>query len=120
MTPAEVADRAREQAEDRAEREHIRPGPATLDDALSQVTDLLVAGKTVDGWTMIDIIDCWLEATPNKEACKQLAATLNVFAENGSASAFWLNALEFQKNIVKSQFPEDSIYALAQSMERGE
>ncbi len=120
MTPSGVADRAREEAEDRAAKQYIRPGPATLDDALSAVTDLLVMGRTVDGWTMADVFDCWLDATPPRDACKKLAETLNVYAEQASASALWLNALEFQKSLVKAHFPEDNIYERAQEMERGE
>ncbi len=120
MMPTEAADRAREEAEDRAERNHVEPSAATLDDALTEVTNLLIAGKTVDGWTMADILDCWLDDTPNREACKQLAATLNVFAEQGSASAFWLNALKWQQSLVKAHFPAEKLYERAQEMERGE
>lgn len=120
MMPTEAADRAREEAEDRAERNYVEPSAEVMADALTDIADRLIAGNTVDGWTMADIFDCWLDGTANKDACKKLAETLNVFAENGSASAFWLNALQWQHELVKAHFPAEKVRERAQEMARGD
>lgn len=118
MIPTEAADRAREQAEDRAERNHIEPDAETLADALTDIADRLIAGKTVDGWTMADVLDCWIDETPTRKSSADLAALLNVFADNGSASAFWLNALDWQHKLVAAHFPTDKVRERAEEMAR--
>lgn len=116
MMPTEAADRAREEAEDRAERNHIEPDAETMADALTDIADRLICGKTVDGWTMADIFDCWLDGADKPHS--DLAQLLNVFADNGSAAAFWLNALEWQHKLVAEHFPAEKVRERAEEMAR--
>ncbi len=116
MIPTEAADRAREQAEDRAERNHIEPSAETLADALNDIADRLICGKTVDGWRMEDVLDCWLNDA--LKPLSELAQQLNVFAEGGSAPAFWLNALEWQHKLVAAHFPAEKVRERAEEMAR--
>ncbi len=87
-----------------------------MDDALSEITDLLICGKTVDGWRMENVLDCWLNDALKPHS--ELAQLLNVFAEDGSAPAFWLNALEWQHKLVKQYFPAEKVREKAEEMAR--
>lgn len=77
-----------------------------LAEALDQITDLLIAGRTIDGWTIQAVLDCEMQ---EDGFVADLARVLDVWADNGKPSAFWLRAQAWQQKLVAKHLPRSVI-----------
>lgn len=96
----------------------FEPSDEDREEALQDIAARLIAGKLVDGWSMADVIDCWINRTEGNEAAKELSQLLNVYADNGSAATLWLNVLDWQEKLVRKIYPADKIEELAEEIAR--
>lgn len=85
----------------------IEPDEKLLDLALDEITDELINGRTVAGWTMAAIFDC--EADAGAGFAEELATVLNIWDDDASAASLWCRVLEYQKKLVRKHIPYDVI-----------
>ena len=116
MIPAEIALRQHEAEQARLERAYVEPSDEDREQALTELTDKLVEGGTVDGWTLAGIIDCEQDASVGPAFGQQLATVLNLFADNASGSALWLRVMAWQRGLVKKWLPEELIEERAEEI----
>lgn len=83
------------------------PDAESLERALDDITDELVGGRTVAGWTMAAIFDC--EADAGAGFAEELATVLNIWDDDASAASLWCRVLEYQKKLVRKHIPYDVI-----------
>lgn len=91
------------------EPNYPEPTQQELDMALDEITDELINGKCVAGWTMEAVLDCEADEGAGGKFARELATVLDVWADDASAASLWLRALAYQKRLVKKHIPEDVI-----------